>query len=302
MDWINQKISVASKNKIAVSEQSKLQKIRRLVITAMFSDDVLMDRLVLKGGNALDIVHKLGTRTSLDIDLSMREDFDPEDLQRRIVQSLKDRFDSAGFVVFDDRFSKRPEVERAEQPPHWGGYCVEFKLIEKAKFNEHGGNLEVIRRNAEIVGSEQKRTFAIDISKYEFCEGKESAELDHYTVYVYPLPMIALEKLRAICQQMPEYTLRRHPTARARDFYDVHTIVTQGKVKLATPENAELLRQIFAAKDVPVALLNKIVKQREFHRPDWAAVVNSVSGKLKDFDFYFDFVLDLVRALQACGV
>jgi predicted nucleotidyltransferase component of viral defense system len=88
----------------------------------MFADDVLMNRLVLKGGNALDIIHKLGTRTSLDIDLSMPGDFDPEDLQRRIVQSLKDRFDSAGFVVFDDRFLERPEVKREGQPPHWGGY------------------------------------------------------------------------------------------------------------------------------------------------------------------------------------
>jgi predicted nucleotidyltransferase component of viral defense system len=293
---------VASKKKKAVSEQSKLERIRRLVITAMFADDVLMDRLVLKGGNALDIIHKLGTRTSLDIDLSMPGDFDPEDLQRRIVQSLKDRFDSAGFVVFDDRFLERPDVKREGQPPHWGGYHVEFKLIEKAKFNEYGGNPEVIRRNAEVVGSEQKRTFMIDISKYEFCEGKEPAELDDYTVYVYPLPMMAFEKLRAICQQMPEYALRSYRTARARDFYDVHTIVTQGKVKLVTPGNAALLQQIFAAKDVPVAFLDKIVEQREFHRQDWAAVVNSVSGELKDFDFYFDFVLDLVRALQACRV
>jgi len=80
----HRKISVASRKKKAVSEQSKLERIRRLVITAMFADDVLMNRLVLKGGNALDIIHKLGTRTSLDIDLSMPGDFDPEDLQRRI--------------------------------------------------------------------------------------------------------------------------------------------------------------------------------------------------------------------------
>ena len=32
-----------------------LDQIRRLVIISVFSDDVLVDRLVLKGGNALEI-------------------------------------------------------------------------------------------------------------------------------------------------------------------------------------------------------------------------------------------------------
>ena len=47
--------------------------IRRLVVIAMFSDDVLMERLVLKGGNALELVHRLVDRGSLDIDLSMQD-------------------------------------------------------------------------------------------------------------------------------------------------------------------------------------------------------------------------------------
>jgi hypothetical protein len=173
------------------------------------------------------------------------------------MQSLKDRFDSAGFEVFDCRFSEKPQVKQSGQPPNWGGYRIEFKLIEKAKFNEHHGNLEV-RRNSEVVGPLQQRTFTIDISKYEHCEGKQAVEVDQYTVYVYTLPMLAIEKLRAICQQMPEYEFGRHPAARARDFYDVHTIVTQGKINLATPENAALLQDIFAAKNVPVAYLDKI--------------------------------------------
>jgi len=52
-----------------------LKEIRRLVIIALFSDDELMEKLVLKGGNALDIVHNIGTRTSVDIDLSIPDDF-----------------------------------------------------------------------------------------------------------------------------------------------------------------------------------------------------------------------------------
>ena len=37
--------------------------VRRLTITALFSDDMLFDRIVLKGGNAMRIVHDIGTRT-----------------------------------------------------------------------------------------------------------------------------------------------------------------------------------------------------------------------------------------------
>ena len=35
------------------------EKIRRAIVTAMFSDDELYEHLVLKGGNALRLVHGL---------------------------------------------------------------------------------------------------------------------------------------------------------------------------------------------------------------------------------------------------
>ena len=50
--------------------------IRRTAITALFSDDMLLDRLVLKGGNALSLVYELTSRTSLDLDFSMANAFD----------------------------------------------------------------------------------------------------------------------------------------------------------------------------------------------------------------------------------
>src|SRR5512146_1421142 len=53
-----------------------LSDIRRLVIVAMFSDDVLFGRLVLKGGNAISLVYGYGTRGSLDVDFSIDGDFD----------------------------------------------------------------------------------------------------------------------------------------------------------------------------------------------------------------------------------
>ncbi len=112
--------------------------------------------------------------------------------------------------------------------------------------------------------------------------------------------MIAIEKLRAICQQMPGYVPNRTPSARARDFFDIHLIVTETGTNLASGENQELLRHIFAAKEVPIGFLQLIAKEREFHRPDWESVRSSINQEgLKDFDFYFDFVLEQVALLEA---
>jgi hypothetical protein len=61
----------------------------------------------------------------------------------------------------------------------------------------------------------------------------------------------------------------------------------------------DLAKNMFAAKKVPLRLSAGIRDQREFHRPDWPAVAASVAGPLKEFDFYFDFVVDQVEALKA---
>ncbi len=69
---------------------TQLERIKRLVVIAMFSDDQLMEYLVLKGGNAVDLVYKLSSRASMDIDLSMSEDFPggADALLKRISQAL----------------------------------------------------------------------------------------------------------------------------------------------------------------------------------------------------------------------
>jgi predicted nucleotidyltransferase component of viral defense system len=280
-----------------------LKDIRRLVITALFSDDELMEKFVLKGGNALDIVYSIGTRSSVDIDLSMPDDFsDLEEAKSRIFRALRDRFDSAGFVVFDEKFQVRPSVLREGQNPRWGGYQVDFKIADRETYQKHGHDIEALRRNASLVGPEQKRTFRIDISKNEFVKSKEETEIDNYTVYVYTLPMIAIEKLRAICQQMPEYEHRRNPRPRARDFYDIYSIVIERKIDITETENIELVKNIFAAKDVTLSLIGNIKNVHDYHVVDWPAVQQEVSGELQEFDFYFAFVVELAERLQAAGI
>ena len=235
-----------------------LTDIRRLVIIALFSDDVLFKQLTLKGGNALNLVYKLGSRSSLDVDLSLEEDFDNVgDSQQRIFRALKDRFAEVGFRVFDEKFSRRPQ----QTPPgkeRWGGYQVDFKLMETTKYDALKGDLAKIRRETLVIGVGDRRVFEIQISKHEYCGGKIETEFQDYSIVVYTPQMIVIEKLRAICQQMEEYPLRRHGTPRARDFYDIHSTITGLNIELGSDENKDLARNIFAAKEVNPSLLGMI--------------------------------------------
>jgi hypothetical protein len=79
-------------------------------------------------------------------------------------------------------------------------------------------------------------------------------------------------------------------------------VLVERGVELSTTEHLELIRAMFAAKDVPLNLLGKIGHYREFHRADWDAVILAAGVELKDFDFYFDYVLEKVKALESLWV
>jgi len=278
--------------------------IRRTAIAALFSDDVLLQKLVVKGGNALELIHGIGGRSSMDLDLSIEGgDFENlTDIRRRLSAALQRTFRDAGLIVFDERFSQKPTVLNPAQPANWGGYVLEFKLIEKEKHEQLVGNIDDLRRNAALIWTQQQRVLRIEISRHEYFM-KQRAVVNDLNVYVYTLPMIAVEKLRAICQQMPVYTPRRHPSPRARDFYDIFTISKHPGIDLLNAEVVALVDPCFRAKDVPVELLERIGESYSFHEPDWPAVVSS-TPKLSpsDYRFYFEAVSELARRLYAARV
>jgi predicted nucleotidyltransferase component of viral defense system len=300
---------MAKKRKPSPAEELEQQeKIKKLVIIAMFSDDVLMDRLVVKGGNALDLILQVSARASVDVDLSIDGDFAPEEqatLCGRIEKALRETFRPEKYSVFDVSVEGRPPELSPDVEDFWGGYRVDFKLIELDRYEELKDNLESLRRNAIKLGKGSK--FLIDISKHEYTVGKAQADVDDYTVFVYTPEMIFCEKLRAICQQMPEYgpivKRDRAGASRARDFIDIHALMTKCNIDPTTHENRELLAHIFAAKRVRLSLLRILEKYREFHRVSYDAVLAAVKPgvTLRDFDFYFDFVRDLIADLEPLG-
>lgn len=277
--------------------------VRRLIIKALFSDDVLLEQLVLKGGNALNLVHDIGKRSSLDIDLSLNGDFlDVGDAENRIFGALERRLETEGLLLFDKWFEEIGQAAEGDGHHRWGGYQITFKVISHAQFEKVSKDFNKARVQSLVIGPSQERTFTVQISRFEYCGDKTEATLDEYTIYVYSPAMIAFEKLRAICQQMPDYPARRRKTARAKDFYDIHAITIAKTIDFAAETSQALVRNIFMAKDVPLKLIPQIRDHREFHRPDWPQVENSVTGELKSFDFYFDFVLEQAELLKPLWV
>lgn len=274
--------------------------IRTEIVAAVADDPVLRDLLILKGGNALALVHKIGMRASLDIDYSMADDID--DLGGFAValeRALTERFARHDLVVFDFSFVPRP---RTTDPASrtWGGYNAEFKLIDRAAGASI--NVEQMRKAALPVDGDPQagRRFRIEISKFEFCA--DHAELpisDDVVCRVYSLDLVAAEKLRSLCQQMDEYGQRRHPAPRSRDFYDIHAMVTEGAVDFGHPDLHALVRASFGQKEVALELLGSLREYLDFHEQDWQQVLNSIPAhKPREFGFYADFVLAETRKLQ----
>lgn len=281
-----------------------IERLKRLTLVALYSDDELVQTLVLKGGNALSFAHDIVSRASFDLDFSMEGQFDPSDLERiraRIEARLKQTFHPEGYVTFDVTLEPKPENISPEVESFWGGYDLQFKVIPRTRYDELGGQLDAIRREAIPSRPGGRARFEIDISRHEYCEGKQTVRIDQFTVYVYTPAMVVCEKMRAICQQTPSYTrfVKKHRAPRTRDFFDIHEVVNRFNLDVLAEENQELLRNIFRAKRVPLELLSALNEQREFHRQGWDALKDTVAPRvrLRDFDFYFDYVLKVCQEL-----
>jgi len=286
---------------------SSIDEIKKLVIIALVSDDYLMEQLVLKGGNAIDLVYQISGRASIDLDYSIPTDFGGnslESIRTKIESNLTSTFKNEGLTVFDYKFTEKPKgIGQIDEMKFWGGYVIEFKLIQNTLFSQYSTKKRILWRRATDVGPGNKKTFKIDIGKFEYCKGKVSTELDGYTLFVYSTEMIVLEKIRAICQQMPEYRklVNSHPESpRARDFFDIYTITQQFPIDINNKRTQTMLKAIFKAKKVPIGYIYRIDNYRDFHRGDFDSLRDTVKSGviLKNFDFYFDYLLEMLKSAK----
>jgi len=242
-----------------------IEKIKKLAIVALVSDDYLMEQLVFKGGNAIDLVYQISGRASMDLDFSMPTDFkedDLEDIKSTIEGLLVRTYKEEGLVPFDIRITRKPEkVGNIDEMEFWGGYVIEFKIIPNSVYEQYSKNIVDLRKQSTAIGPSDRKILKIEISKFECCAGKEAKEIDGYTVYVYSTDMIVIEKIRAICQQHPQYRtiVKSHaPSARARDFFDIYTITQTFPIDFTKKRTKGLLRASFESKKVPFSLIHKV--------------------------------------------
>lgn len=277
-----------------------LDKIKKLTLRALMSDETLMHSLVLKGGNALHLVYEITNRGSIDIDFSVAREFTVKELETMpqwLAYILNRTFLEENLKVFDVKFIEKP---KSGSIPEWRGYLLEFKVIDKEKFSEFNEDIDSIRRNA-IKLNNQSPKYEVEISAYEYVEGATTKELDGVILRVYTLEMILFEKIRALCQTMPEYSeivKSARPKHRARDIYDIFIIFNSGTLNL----DKDMLSEIFKAKQVPLEFINHMESLREHNRENWETVRSSISesdrDNLQDYDYYFDQVLKIIEPFK----
>jgi predicted nucleotidyltransferase component of viral defense system len=275
-----------------------LDKIKRLTLKALMHDEQLMYGLVLKGGNALQLVYEITDRASMDIDFSIEGDFSELDFQRIdgiLDVLLNEQFQPEKLIVFDIKFIEKP---KANKEKIWKGYNIEFKVTHERDW--HVDDLDKTRREAiKIV--DQSTKFSVDISSFEYITNAKKIDLDGTILLVYTPEMIVIEKFRALCQSIPEYK-EIIPSARtkgrARDFYDIWNICEQYSIDFTSKENIILLHEIFNAKKVPINFLELLPDYKELQKQNWSSVEDTLSSANKGFDFYFDYTMALIDKVK----
>lgn len=279
--------------------------LRRLILRALVEHEQLFRLLVLKGGNALALIYDLGGRASLDLDFSLADDdVDAAALGQLMWNALEVGLGKFGLRPFDWKFVTKPKNPPANHDDSWGGYLGTFKIISNQRWDELDGNLRTAQLEAfgtSTFTHSPKRIFRLELSRNEMCKGALVQETsDGLRVQVYTLEMLAAEKLRSLCQQMKEYPRQKTPTPRARDYYDIHHLTTEGGVNLTSGSNRALLLEVFAAKKVPIALIGKLPDYHEFHGQEWPRVQDSIpAARELDFEFYSIELDRLVRHLES---
>jgi hypothetical protein len=272
--------------------------VRTLILRALYGDDLLSRRLVLKGGNALALAYKVGGRTSLDLDFSIEADFDNlSDISIRMERALSPAFGGVGIRMFDFQFEPRPKTGDSDW---WGGYSAEFKLIPENLANKLSSSADEMRRQALTIDpGSQRRRYTIEISKHEFCSDTRVQSIDDFDVLVYSPLLLAAEKLRALLQQHSDYSQidARMKRSRARDLYDIWVISDFFSIKLEM--HLPTVESVFDAKRVNLDLLGRLSELRALHMSSWPDVELAVTGPLESFDFYFNFVVTVAKNLHA---
>ena len=239
------------------------------------------------------IFDRLESRLSIDADFSVKGTIPNEKTFFSMMKkSLGKTFRGHGLDVIDFKWQRRPKKKSIDKPDWWGGWVCLFKLVA---FSHRGKSLEVKRRNALIPAGAASPQIEIEISEHEYCGTKRQKTIHGVTVLGYSRDLIVLEKIRAICQQSPDYkyTLTRN---RARDFYDIQKL-TQNIDAAFVGRCRKQIDKVFAAKEVPLSILKTLWDEAFIDEQGrgFDQVRDTVEGSISDFEFYVENLRLLVK-------
>lgn len=281
---------------------------RDLAIKGIFSDDDLFEILTLKGGNAMALLD-ITDRASQDLDFSIKQGIrltQDEDAPK-FKKALERTFEEEGYRIIDFKFDVKPKKTKRELPPFWGGYSINFKVMDEETYEKTYDVSDQKRSSMALQLEGGKKKIEIDISLEEYTEDRIQMKLDEYQIHIYSPLMIVYEKMRALCQQLPDYEYASFEKTRARDLYDIYIAIQKSqslelREQILSSSNVHILREMFKAKNVSLELLLKIETYREHLNDDFnQRVIPQISDRknVPEFDFLFDFNIELIKEVYA---
>ena len=239
-----------------------------MILQALFLDDNLSQLMVLKGGTALYLHNAIGRR-SIDIDFSLCQipvGVTIDNLQDRFFKALDSFLNEKGHKLFYFTFREKPRMALVQ------GYEIICKFLPYKDFailkGQKNGEKAMHQGFKDMTGLD--KGVIIQCSKNEYCDiCGETKIQDGVLIKIYTPEMILIEKLRALCQQMPEYPIRGKKTARARDFFDIYVLDSHYRLAERSrldPESFNfLVRNIFGVKKVDITLLSRLKNYKSYH-------------------------------------
>jgi predicted nucleotidyltransferase component of viral defense system len=281
---------------------------RDLAIKGIFSDDDLFEILTLKGGNAMALLD-ITDRASQDLDFSIKQGIrltQDEDAPK-FKKALERTFEEEGYRIIDFKFDVKPKKTKRELPPFWGGYSINFKVMDEETYEKTYDVSDQKRSSMALQLEGGKKKIEIDISLEEYTEDRIQMKLDEYKIHIYSPLMIVYEKMRALCQQLPDYEYASFEKTRARDLYDIYIAIQKSqslelREQILSSSNVHILSEMFKAKNVSLELLLKIESYREQLEDDFNQRVTPQIADRKnvpDFDFLFEFNIELIKEVYA---
>lgn len=252
--------------------------------------------LFLKGGSAMRLFDDLTSRLSIDVDFSVDTALDDASSFFNAMKSkISKRFHELKYEAIDFKWIRKPKSKSKNKPDWWGGWSFEFKLVS---FVHSDKSIEMKIRNALIPEGANSSKIIVEISEHEYCKNGRKKVIDGVTILGYSRELIVLEKIRAICQQHPEYKFKLSKN-RARDFYDIYELIKNIDDGFAHRCSLHI-EGVFKAKGVPIIFLNSLWEEDfiDKQRRGFNQVKDTVRGKVYDFDFYLENLRFLIKEIR----